>query len=89
MHSVFNRKREDTEHDVEVCRAFRETVDVREDTTPPQLPARFRALATRALRDGELSIGRAAEYLGISRQQAMALDDLEDVTDDAIALNPA
>ncbi len=89
MHSVFNRKREDTEHDIEVCRTFRETVDVREDTTPPQLPARFRALATRALRDGELSIGRAAEYLGISRQQAMALDDLEDVTDDAIALSPA
>jgi len=89
MHSVFNRKREDTEHDIEVCRAFRETVDVREDTKPPQLPARYRALATRALRDGELSIGRAAEYLGLSRQEAMALDDLEDVTDDAISLNPA
>ena len=39
--------------------------------------------------DGELSIGRAAEYLGLSRQEAMALDDLEDVTDDAITLNPA
>ena len=87
MHSVFNRKREDTKHDIEVCSAFRDTADVREDTTPPPLPARYRALATRALRDGELSIGRAAEYLGLSRQEAMALDDLEDVTDDAITLS--
>lgn len=89
MHTVFNRKREDTERDVEICRAFRDSVDVREDTDPPQLPARYRALAIRALRQGELSVGRAAEYLGLSRDAAMALDDLEDVTDAAIALNPA
>jgi XRE family transcriptional regulator, fatty acid utilization regulator len=89
MHTVFNRKREDTERDIEICRAFRESVDVREDTDPPKLPARYQALAIRALRDGELSVGRAAEYLGISRHAAMALDELEDVTDDAIALDPA
>lgn len=89
MHRVFNRREDQTRHDIEVCRAFRESVDVREDTKPPTLPARYRALAIRALRGGELSIGRAAEYLGISRHAVMELDELEDVTDDAIALDPA
>lgn len=89
MHVVFGRRREDTERDIEVCRAFRDVVDLRDDTQPPELPERYRALAMRALRDGELSVGRAAEYLNMSRKEAMALDDLEDVTDDAISLSPA
>lgn len=89
MHRVFNRREEHTWRDIEICRSFRETVEVREDTKPPALPTRYRALAIRALRGGELSIGRAAEYLGITRQQAMALDEPEDVEDDAIALGPA
>jgi Zn-dependent peptidase ImmA (M78 family)/transcriptional regulator with XRE-family HTH domain len=89
VHWVFNRSMEDTQRDLGICRAFRETVDVREDTKPPSLPERYRALALRAIREGELSIGRAAEYLGLSRKEAMALDDVEDVTDDAISLSPA
>lgn len=89
VHSVYNRQLEDTKRDLEICRSFREAFDVREDTKPPLLPDRYRALALRAIREGELSVGRAAEYLGLSRKDAMALDDLEDVTDDAIALNPA
>ncbi len=89
MHFVFNRKQEVTERDIEVCKAFRESVEVREDTEPPSLPPRFRALAIRALREGQMSVGRAAEYLGISRREAMKLDELEDVTDDSIALSPA
>lgn len=89
MHRVFNRREDQTRRDIKVCRAFRESVDVREDTKPPALPARYRSLAIRALRSGDLSIGRAAEYLGLSRHAAMALDDLEDVPDDAIALDPA
>jgi len=89
MHRVFNRHEDETRRDIEVCRALRESVDVREDTKPPELPARYRALAIRALRSGELSIGRAAEYLGITRHAAMALDDLGDVRDDAISLDPA
>jgi len=89
MHKVFNRKREDTDRDIEVCRTFRESVDVREDTAPPNLPTRYRALAIRAIRDGELSVGRAAEYLELSRKEAMELDDNEDVKDDAISLDSA
>ena len=71
--------------DIAVAAAF----DVREDAQPPSLPERYRALALRALREGELSVGRAAEYLGVSRQEAMALDDIKDVKDDAISLSPA
>ena len=89
MHEVFGRRRDDTERDIEVCRVFRDVVDRRDDTQPPELPERYRAMALRALRDGELSVGRAAEYLNMSRKEAMALDDLEDVTDDAISLGPA
>lgn len=36
-------------------------------------PDRFRALALSALRAGELSIGRFAEYMGISRYRAMSI----------------
>lgn len=86
MRGVFNRTQEETERDIETCKAFRDSVEVREDTQPPPLPARFRALAIRALREGQLSVGRAADYLGISRREAMQLDELEDVTDDPIAI---
>ncbi|MFZ4767149.1 MAG: helix-turn-helix domain-containing protein [Roseimicrobium sp.] len=89
MHRVFNRKQEQTENDIQVCKAFRDVFEIREDANPPLLPERFRALAVRALRNGELSVGRAAEYLGVSRHEAMKLDNVEDVTDDAISLSPA
>lgn len=86
MHNVFRRTREDTERDIKVCHALRDTAETREDTKPPCLPERYRSLAIRALQAGELSIGRAAEYLGLSRKAAMALDELKEVTDDAISL---
>lgn len=88
-HGVFGRSREDTERDIAVCEGLRAIFDVREDVKPQELPERYRALALRALRDGELSVGRAAEYLGMSRREAMRLDDLGDVKDDAISLSPA
>lgn len=89
IHGVFSRTREDTEADIAVCKSLRDVFDVREDSQPPSLPERYRALALRALREGEFSVGRAAEYLGVSRQEAMALDDIKDVKDDAISLSPA
>jgi transcriptional regulator with XRE-family HTH domain/Zn-dependent peptidase ImmA (M78 family)/predicted HTH domain antitoxin len=39
--------------------------------TTPSRPRRFVELATKAYDDGKMSIGRLAEYLGISRQEAM------------------
>ncbi len=43
----------------------------RKNTTPPKWPERYRSLAIKALWRGEISIGRFAEYLEISRQRAM------------------
>jgi XRE family transcriptional regulator, fatty acid utilization regulator len=54
---------------------------------PPSRPERFRDLAVRALRNAELSVGRFAEYMGISRQAAMAFVDQEAGGDEAIELS--
>lgn len=40
---------------------------------PPDRPERFQALAQSAVRRGEMSIGRFAEYMGLSRQKALAM----------------
>lgn len=41
--------------------------------TPQLLPDRYRALAVSAFEQGEISTGKFAEYMGISRYQAMQL----------------
>ena len=55
---------------------------------PPQRPARFVSLALTALREGDLSIGRFAEYVGTTRQRAMALPEQEPGDNDALELPP-
>lgn len=59
----------------------------RERDEPPKRPERFRALALRALRDGRLSIGRFAEYLGMSRSQAMRIAEREVPDDEPITVS--
>lgn len=56
--------------------------DVRERDTPPGRPLRYQSLARQALRRGLISVGRYAEYVSISRWDAMKLveqDASEDV----------
>jgi Zn-dependent peptidase ImmA (M78 family) len=56
--------------------------EVRDYDVPPRRPLRFEALARQALRKGLISTGRFAEYVGISRREAMKFveqDALEDV----------
>jgi Zn-dependent peptidase ImmA (M78 family)/transcriptional regulator with XRE-family HTH domain len=53
---------------------------------PPARPDRFRDLAVRALRNAEISVGRFAEYMGISRQEAMAYVEEGSVGDEAFEL---
>ena len=45
--------------------------DDRQRDVPPHRPLRFEALANQALRKGLISTGRYAEYLGITRREAM------------------
>jgi XRE family transcriptional regulator, fatty acid utilization regulator len=54
----------------------------------PKRPPRFHALAVKALRNGDISVGRFAEYLGISRREAMAYVEEEPGADEAIELSP-
>jgi Zn-dependent peptidase ImmA (M78 family)/DNA-binding XRE family transcriptional regulator len=53
----------------------------------PKRPPRFHALAVKVLRSGEISVGRFAEYLGISRREAMAYVEEESGADEAIELS--
>lgn len=54
--------------------------DSRESDSPPIRPIRFVALCNQAIRKGLISTGRYADYLGISRREAM-----KHVEQDAIA----
>jgi len=60
--------------------------------TPASRPRRFVELATKAYESGKLSLGRLAEYLGITRQEAMK-DFFHDgdgsIVDEEIQLTPA
>jgi Zn-dependent peptidase ImmA (M78 family)/transcriptional regulator with XRE-family HTH domain len=55
--------------------------DGRDRPMPPERPQRFLALARQALRKGMISTGRYAEYVGISRREAMRVVE-EDAEDD-------
>lgn len=48
----------------------------------PARPVRYKALADEALRKGTISVGRYAEYMGVSRREAMMLVE-QDVGEDA------
>ncbi|MEX2118688.1 MAG: XRE family transcriptional regulator [Pirellulales bacterium] len=64
--------------------ALREQInswDVRGKDTPPRRPLRFEALARQALRKGLLSTGKYAEYVGITRREAMRLVEQEATED--------
>jgi Zn-dependent peptidase ImmA (M78 family)/DNA-binding XRE family transcriptional regulator len=54
----------------------------------PPRPARFHALAVKALRNGDMSVGRFAEYLGISRREAMSYVKAEPGADETFELSP-
>ena len=59
------------------------TPAVQEDAS--ELPERYRSLAIQALRSGEISTGRFAEYMGLRRWEAMEYAD-EAIGDEAISV---
>lgn len=78
MHFLYGWKDElKTKQKIEKAEALAHTFQVREQETPQVWPARYHALAVKALRRGEISIGRFAEYLQISRQEAMKFVEQE------------
>lgn len=74
LHVVFNAGPEHEKKTRDLIARARERYEVYETREPvdaPERPVRFRALAVEALHRGNLSIGRFAEYMGISRARAM------------------
>jgi Zn-dependent peptidase ImmA (M78 family)/transcriptional regulator with XRE-family HTH domain len=89
IHFLYNRDQEDTRRDIERYRKVGDVWEGRDHDEPPRRPARFEALARQALRQGQISQGRLAEYLGISRKQAMKIAEQEARDDEEIQISPA
>ena len=69
--------------------SWRPFLEDRVDTPPPTIPERYRTLAIQALHRGEISVGRFAEYVGISRQKAMSYLQQETLNHEEIQVPPA
>jgi len=89
MHFLLNCKEDDTRRDIERYRATSDIWEDREHDEPPARPARFVALAVKAFRNGEMSQGRFAEYLGMSRREGMRFAEQEALEDEEVAIPPA
>jgi len=89
IHFLFRREEEDTRRDIERYNERARLFDERERDQPPTRPRRYVALAVKALRNGEFSIGKFAEYLGISRNEALRFAEQEAGDDEEVALPPA
>ncbi len=80
---VYKVPKEVAEKNVENLRNQINFWDDRQRDNPPRRPLRFVALANEALKKGLIATGRYAEYLGITRREAMrqveqeALEDAE------------
>jgi Zn-dependent peptidase ImmA (M78 family) len=92
MHFLYGRSSDQVEKTKEEIARAKTLAPLFEDRTQvpaPDRPARFHALAVRALRRGEISVGRCAEYLGINRQQAMKYIEQEATGNEEIQVAPA
>jgi Zn-dependent peptidase ImmA (M78 family)/predicted HTH domain antitoxin len=92
VHFVFGRGPEDadkTRRDIERARAYAALFDERDRGVAETYPGRYHALAVKALRRGEISIGRFAEYLGIGRREAMTYIEQEIADDEEVQVTPA
>jgi len=92
MHFLYNRGpegKEQTEQEIARAKTLTPTLERRPDSRPPTWPDRYEALAVKALRRGEMSVGRFAEYLNISRQEAMQYVEQEIMDDEEVQITPA
>jgi Zn-dependent peptidase ImmA (M78 family) len=85
----WRRTNEQTEQTLAAAESWRPFLEDRIDTPPPTFPERYRTLAIQALHQGEISVGRFAEYVGISRQKAMSYLQQEKLNHEEIQVPPA
>ena len=88
MHFLYSRSEERTRADIEAGRVLAPRLEERERIDPRVYPARYRAVAIRALKQGEISIGRFAEYLDMSRQDAMRYAEQEATDAEEVQVAP-
>ena len=87
LHTLFGVKdRGYTKQRIDAFRAAAPLYEERTKDVPPTRPERFHALAVTAIRSGDLAIGRFAEYLGITRGEAMKFVEQEAPLDEAMEL---
>lgn len=86
VHMLYRRSLSQTQREIKSANSHAWLYEERMQEQPPSRPPRFHALAVRALRRGEVSVGRFAEYLGISRREAMPYVEQEVALDEAIEL---
>jgi len=70
MHFLFSWQEQTTQENVERARKYVEWAPRDSSPQPPERPERFKVLAIQALQEGHLSLGRFAEFMGISRKEA-------------------
>lgn len=78
-----------TKQDIEKTKLLAPLLEDREDQKPHPWPARYHALAVKAMRRGELAIGRFAEYLNITRHEAMHFVEQEIPDGEEVQVTPA
>jgi Zn-dependent peptidase ImmA (M78 family)/DNA-binding XRE family transcriptional regulator len=71
MKWVFNLLEDHIERLIDQSKALEGILLKVESDTPPRRPRRFEELAIQALRNGLISVGRFAEFMGISRNEAL------------------
>jgi len=75
IHFVYNwgpAKSDETKTLIEKVKSYASQYeDRKEESEPDRFPDRYRALAVKALRRGEISVGKFAEYLEVTRQRAL------------------
>ncbi len=93
IHILYNRGQtnaDQTKQDIERAKALAPLLEDREDQKPScPWPARYHALAVKALRRGEIAIGRFAQYLNITRQEAMRFIEQEVPEGEEVLVTPA
>jgi XRE family transcriptional regulator, fatty acid utilization regulator len=72
MKDIYRWQKEQAQHYVDEAKKYVAMTPRNNPPAPKSLPERYRALAILALRRGEISLGRFAQYLNINRKEAQS-----------------
>jgi Zn-dependent peptidase ImmA (M78 family) len=70
MHFLFGFNEQTTTSLIEKAREYVKSAPRSDSPKPPLFPERYRSLAIKALQKGEISLGRFAKFVRISRKEA-------------------